>query len=155
LGRRLLDHRVGRLGPDRFGVELGGSNGYRIQRRLAPGHFQGQFGEIHDAPVAAITTLVVGRAHEDAIHWARVHAQSAEHALGIIDLETVDPEALAHWVLDLVNIDTINWTGAGTLVTADAGAQVEAMKTTIARLDGHWQFWILEALRERFPLVRL
>src|SRR5205823_526118 len=88
-----------------------------------------------DAAVAAIAADVVGRAHEDAIDRAGIDAQGAEHALGVVDLEAVDAEALAYGVLDLVDVNAIDRAGAGTLVAADAGRQVEAMEAAIARLQ--------------------
>src|SRR5262249_27903901 len=117
LGRR---GRVGRLGPDRLRLQLGGRDGRRVERRLAPGRLHRQLGVIDDAAVPAVAALVVRRAHEDAIHRARVDAQGTEHALGVIDLEAVHPEALAHRVLDLLDVDAVHRAGAGALVAADA-----------------------------------
>src|SRR5262249_18901710 len=148
-GRRLLRRRrVGRLGPNRLGRQLRCRHRGRVQGRLPPGDFQGQLGVIDDATVPAEATLVVGRAHEDAIDRARVHAQGTQHALGVVDLEAVDAEALANGVLDLLDVDAIDGTGAGTLVAADAGGQVEAVEAAVARLDRHRQFGVLELLRE-------
>src|SRR5207249_1065603 len=57
-------------------------------------------------------------------------------------------EAFADRVLDLLDVDAIDRTGARALVAADAGGQVETVKPAVARLDRHGQFWILEPLGE-------
>src|SRR5262245_23353043 len=147
--------RVGRLDPDRLGDELAGGHRSWVERRLAPGHFQRQLGKIDDAAIAAETTLVVRRAHEDAVHRTGIDTQRAEHALGVVDLEAVDAKALAHWVLDLLDVDAIDRTGAGALVAAYARHQVEAVEAAVARLDRHRQFGVLEALGEGLALERL
>jgi hypothetical protein len=95
------------------------------------------------------------RAHENAIDRARIDAQGTEHALGVIDLEPVDAEALADRILDLVDVDAIDRASAGALVATDTRRQIEFMKAPIARLDRDRQFGIFEVLRERFSLVRL
>jgi len=95
------------------------------------------------------------RAHEDAIDRARIHAQGTEHALRVIDLETLNAETLADRVLDLVDVDAVHRTGASALVTADACRQVKSMETPIPRLHRHGQFGILEMLRERLAFVSL
>ena len=84
-----------------------------------------------------------------------IDAQGAEHALGVVDLEAVDAEALADGVLDLLDVDAIDRAGAGALVAADAGGQVEAVEAAVARLDRHGQFGVLEALGERLAAVGL
>src|SRR5262249_54439585 len=70
-------------------------------------------------------------------------------------LETVDPEALAHRVLDLLDVDAVHWTGAGALVAADAGGQVKAVEAPVTRLDGHRKLGILELLGEGLAAVGL
>src|SRR5262249_15331796 len=107
------------------------------------------------AAIARVTALVMRRAHEDAIDRARVDAQGAEHALRVIDLEAVDAETLSDRVLDLVDVNAIDRAGAGTLVAADAGGQIEAMEPPIPRLHRHRQLGILEMLRERLAFVGL
>src|SRR5207237_1113952 len=72
-----------------------------------------------------------------------------------INLERVDPEALAHGILDLVDVNAINRAGPRTLVAADARRQIEAMKPTIARLHRHRQLGILVSLGESSALIRL
>src|SRR5262249_54441494 len=69
--------------------------------------------------------------------------------------EAVDAEPLAHRVLHLVDVDAIDRAGAGALVAADAGGQVEAVEAPVARLDRHGQLGILEMLREGLALVGL
>src|SRR5262249_27180631 len=72
-----------------------------------------------------------------------------------VDGEAVDAEALADGVLDLFDVDAIDRAGAGALVAADAGGQVEAVEPAVARLDRDGQLGVLEVLREGLPLVRL
>src|SRR5262249_7456022 len=95
------------------------------------------------------------RTHENAVHWTRIDAQRAEHALGVIDLETVDAKAFADGVLDFLDVDAVDRAGAGALVTADAGGQIEAMKPAIAGLHRYGQVGIFEMLGERLALVGL
>jgi hypothetical protein len=152
---RLVSRRVGRLGPHRLDRQFRRRHRRRVQRRLPPGDFQGQLGVIDDATVPAVATLVVRGAHEDAVHRARVHAQRAEHALGVVDLEAVDPEALADRVLDLLDVDAVDRAGAGALVAADAGGQVEPVKPAVARLDRDGQLGVLEMLGEGLAAVGL
>src|SRR5262249_7576139 len=87
--------------------------------------------------------------------WAWIDAQGAEHALGVIDLEAIDPEALADRILDLLNVNAIDGAGAGALVAADARRQIEAVKPAVARLHGHGQLGVLELLGEGPALVGL
>src|SRR5262249_1657581 len=101
-----------------------------------------------DATIPAVAADVVGRAHEDAVHRAGIDAQGAEHALGVVDLEAVDPEAFADGVLDLVDVDAIDRAGAGALVAAAAGRQVEAGEAGVGRVDWDGEFGILVALGE-------
>src|SRR5262249_42210996 len=89
------------------------------------------------------------------IDRARVDAQRAEHALGVVDLEAVDPEALADGVLDLLDVDAVDRTGAGALVAADASRQIETVEAAIAGLHGDRQLWIFKLLSEGPALVRL
>src|SRR5262245_29135127 len=157
-GRRRL-RGLGRrrgLDPDRLGNELGRRDGRRVQSRLTPGDLQRQFRVIDDAAVAAVTADVVVGAHVDAIDRAGIDAQRAEHALGVVDLEARDDEALGRRLGPLLlDVDAIDRAGAGALVTADAGGQVEAVEATVARLDRHRQFGELEALSEGFAAVSL
>src|SRR5207244_8013296 len=126
--------------PDRLDLEFGSGNRHRVERRLSPGGLHGQLGKIDDATVPAKAALIVRRAHEDAIDRARVDAQSAEHALGVVDLEAVHAKALADRVLDLLDVDAVDRAGPRTLVAADARRQIEALKTAIVRLHRHRQF---------------
>src|SRR5205807_8818499 len=114
-----------------------------------------QPGKIDDAAVPAEAALVKRRAHVDAIDRAGIDAQRAEHALAVVDLEAVDPEALADGVLDLVDVNAIDRAGAGALVAADARRQVEAVEAAVARLDRHRQLGVLVALGEGLAAVGL
>src|SRR5207248_11031261 len=82
-------------------------------------------------------------------------AQRTEHALGIVNLEPVDTKTFADRILDLLDVDAIHGASAGALVAADAGRQVEAMKTPIARPNRHRQLRILKLMSECLALVRL
>src|SRR5262249_2433292 len=135
--------------------QLRGRHCNRVQRRLSPSHFHRQLGEINDAAVAAVAALVVRRAHEDAIDRTGIDAQRTEHALGVIDLETVYSETLAHRVLDLIDVDAVYRAGTGALIAADAGRQIEAMEPAIARLHRHRQLRVFKMLREGLALVGL
>src|SRR5262249_28478950 len=146
---------VGRFRPDRLDLQLRGRHRGRIQPRLPPGHFQGQLGEIDDAPVPAVTTLIVRRTHVDAIDRTRIDTQGTKHALGIVDFETVDPKTLALRVLDLLDIDAAPRTGTGTPVATNASGQIETMKAAVAGLDRHRPLGVFELLRERLALVGL
>ncbi len=75
----------------------------------------------------------MGRAHEDAIHRARLDAQCAKHALRIIDRETGDPKSLARGHALFADVNAIDGTGLRTLITSDAGRQVVAMEAAITR----------------------
>src|SRR5207244_8662877 len=102
-----------------------------------------------------VTALIVSRSHIDAVDRTRINTQRADHALGVVDLESVDPEALAHRVLDLVNVNAIHRTGAGALVAANAGRQIKAMKASITRPDRHRQLRVFKLMCERLSLVGL
>src|SRR5581483_1226602 len=110
---------------------------------------------IDDTAVTAEAALVEGRAHEDTVHRARIDAQRTKHALGVIDLEAVDAEALAHRVLDLLDVDAIDRARPGAFIAADARRQVEAVEAPVARLHRHRQLGIFKMLGERLALVRL
>src|SRR5579872_2603437 len=112
----------------RFGHRRG------IERRLTPGDLQRKLGVIDDATIAAVTAQIVIGTHEDAIDRARFDAQSAEHALGVIDCEAVKPKSLPDRRFFLVDVNAIDRAGDGALVAADAGGQVVAVKTPIASL---------------------
>src|SRR5204863_7138943 len=105
--------------------------------------------------VAAKAALVVSRAHEDTVDRTGVHAQSAEHALCVVDLEPGDAEAFADRVFHLVDVDAVDRACLGALVAADASGQVEAMETPIARLHRHRSLRILKLLRECFSAIGL
>src|SRR5262245_35754343 len=79
--------RVGRPYPDRQRHLLRLVDVRRVERRLTPRNFERQFRVVDDAPVAGETAEVMRRAHENAVHRARVNAQRAEHALRVINLE--------------------------------------------------------------------
>ena len=132
--------RSGRRKPVRT-VVGGASDGLRsvdqrrIQRRLTPGGFDRQFREIDDRSVAAVGADVQGRPHEDAIDRTRFHAQSTEHALGIVDRERGDGEAFALDALLFVDVDAVDGAGSRTLVAADAGREIEAVKAAVPDRD--------------------
>src|SRR5207253_10229730 len=136
-------------------LQLGRRHGRGVQRRLTPGDFNPPLRKIGNAAIATVTALIVSRSHIDAVDRTRIDTQRPYHALGLVDLEYVDPEALAHRVLDLVNVNAIHRTGAGALVAANAGRQIEAMKTSITRPDRHGQLRVFKLMSERLSLVGL
>src|SRR5687768_193928 len=91
-------------------------DGRRVQRRPTPGHVHRQPREIDDRAVATIATQIVSGAHEDAIDRARLDAQSAEHALRVVDCEARDLEALAPFDAFLAYVDAIDRAGLRALV---------------------------------------
>src|SRR5207247_2077874 len=108
-----------------------------------------------NAAIAAEAALIVGRSHKDAIDRTRVDTQGAEHALGVIDLEAVDPEAFADRVLDFFDVDAVDGASAGAFVTTDTGRQIEPVEASIPGLHRHGQLGIFELLREGAALVGL
>src|SRR5207249_9049176 len=131
--RRFSGWSVGLLLPDWLKLYLRGRHRDRVQGRLSPCDFQGHFRIIDDAAVAAEAALVVRRSHVDAIDRARIDAQGAKHALGVVDLEAGDFEALQRRLGFLfLNVNAIDGAGAGALIAADARGKVEAMEAAVA-----------------------
>ena len=124
----------------------------RIERRLAPRHIERQAREVHDASVAAVAAQIVRGAHEDAVDGARFHAQSAEHALGIVDRVAGDFEALRSFHALFPDVDAVHGTGLRAGIASDARRQVEAVKATIASGYRHRLFGILKVLGESAAL---
>lgn len=91
--------------------------------------------------------------HVKAIHRARVYAERAEDAFTVIYLEAIDAEAFAKRVLFLVDVDAIDRAGPNTLITGNAGGEIEPMKATIARSYRHRLFRVFELPGERLSTV--
>ena len=89
------DDDIARAAVDRIDDHLRGCHGSRIERGAPPGNVHGESGEVDDRAVATVATQVERRPHEDAVHRTRLHAEGTEHALGIVDREAADTEALA------------------------------------------------------------
>src|SRR5690606_20418631 len=120
----------------------------RIQSDPAPGDIQGKPGKIDHGTVPAIGTEVERSSHEDTIDRARLDAQRAEHALGVVDREVGDLKTFPLLDTLLTNIDTVDRAGLGTLVARDTGGQVEAMKPSIPCRYLRGPFRILKLLRK-------
>src|SRR5438874_13348027 len=89
-------------------------------------------------------------------HRARVHAQRAEHALGVVDLEPGDDEPLGRRRgLLLVDVDAVHRARPGALVAPDAGGQVEPVEPAVPRPDRDRLLGVLEVLGERLAAERL
>src|SRR5262245_18733394 len=91
-----------------------------VERRFAPRNLNRQPGKIDDAAVPAVAREVMRGAHENAIHRTRLDAQSAEHALGIVDRKAGNLKALAVLYSLLANVDAIDGASLSTLIAGNA-----------------------------------
>src|SRR5688500_19697948 len=105
--------------------------------------------------VASVTGLVEGGAQEHAVHRTGVHAQGAEYALRVVDLERGDQEPLTVRVLLLVDVDAVHRAGAGALVAPDAGGQVEPVEAPVAGTNRDRPLRVLEVGCKRLAAKRL
>ncbi len=145
--------RISRLSPYWFRNDLRFHHDGRIKGRLAPCNIERKLGVINDAPIATVRAKVMIRAHEDALNRARINAQRAEHALGIVDHETIDAEPLTDRISLFMDVDAVNRAGLGTLITPDAGGQVKAVEATITWRNGHRQFRIFKLFGKRASAI--
>lgn len=141
----------------RLGNDLCLGNCRWIERRPAPCHVERQTGKVDNAPVAAVAAQVVRRAHENTIDRTRFDTQSAKHAFAVVDGVAGDLESFAPLDALFPNVDTVDGTSLGTLVTGDTSRQVKPMKPTIPRGNRHRKFGVLEVFGKRLTVgvVRL
>ncbi len=136
---------------DRFGNRFGAGHGCGVDRCSSPSDIERHTRKVNNAAIAAVTTQIVGRAHEDAIDRAWLDAQSTEHTLRVIDRIAGDLEALAPFNFFLADVNTIDGARFGALVARDAGREIEAVKTSIPGRDRDRQFRVLKMLGKRLP----
>src|SRR3954454_4777563 len=143
----LVRSAVNRLG-DYFRIR----NRRWIDRCSAPSDIERHTRKVDNASIAAIAAQIVRRAHEDAVHRARLDAQCTKHALRIVDRVAGDLEALA--VLDalLADVNAIDGASLRTLIARDAGREIKSMKAAISRGHRHRKFRVLEMFGKRLAL---
>jgi len=93
--------------------------------------------------------------HKNAIHWTWIYAKRAKHTLSVVDGEAVYTEAFTDGTFFFVDIDAVNRTGDRAFVAADASREVEAVKTTVARLHFQRNLWVFVDFSKRASVVRL
>ena len=91
--------------------------------------------------------------HKDAVDRAGLDAEGAEHALRIVDREAADPKAFAVFDPFFADVDAVDRTGLGTLITGDAGREIEAVETPVAGRHGGGQFRVFKVFGKRPPLL--
>jgi hypothetical protein len=120
-----------------------------VQRSATPSDIQRHTRKIDNTSVPTVATQIMRGAHKDTVHRARFDAQSAKHALGIINGETGDLETLTVRDPFLPDINAIHRTGFSTLITCNARRQIVPVKTPIARRHGDWPFWVFKPMCKR------
>ena len=84
--------------------------------------------------------------HKYAIDGTRLNAESTEHTLGIVNRIAGDLESLAVFDSLFSNVDAVDRTRLGTLITRYARRQVKAVKTSITGRNGYRLFGVLKLL---------
>ena len=124
----------------------------RVQRRSAPRHIERHPREIDDATIAAVAAQIVCRAHEDAVHRARLDAQRTKHALGVVDRVSSNLKAFAALDPLFTDINAVDRTRLCALIAGDAGRQIKAVKTAVPGRNRHRQFRVFKVLGKCFAL---
>jgi hypothetical protein len=136
---------------NRFFDHFRGGDDRGVQFRAAPSDLQGQTRKIDDTSGAAVTTQIVRRSHENAIHRAALGTDSANQTFRVIDRETGDAEAFFPLGLLLADVDTAYGAIAGAALASDATRQIVAVEAAITRGYPQGKLGIFIMLGEGFP----